>query len=377
MMKFGFRQKVALGLLFGTGLAAAGVAALLYRMREALVPFFLALLLAYLLGPAVNGLSARGLSRVWAILILYALLVLATGGVVWFLLPGLLGEVAKMTENLPQYGRTVRDFVSAAHDGYSRVAGPLGLQAAVDDAIGRVEGAVRVQIGGLAQGLLGLAKLMLAMLIAPLIAFYLLRDSRQIWGKVIGSVPKHGRSEVQEVLRRLDRVLGGFIRGQLLVAAMVGVMVGLSMSLLGLPFAIIIGLFAGVADIIPYFGPIIGAIPATVVALAYGPLKVLQVLVALMLIQQIENIVIAPKILGDRVGLNPLVIFLSILVGGILGGVIGMLMAVPLTGVIRILWCYGWDKLMLWRDEIRQKRADGNGSIILPGHDVDNRGHIS
>ncbi len=386
-MKMGFRRKVVLGLLIGMSVATVGAAVLLYRVREALVPFFLALLLAYLLGPAVNWLSSRGMSRPWAILGLYALLGLTTAGVIWFLLPGLLAEVAKMAENLPQYGRSVREFTSAAHDGYSRVAGPLGLQEAVDDVIGRIEGAIQAQVRGLAQGLIGLAKLLAAFLIAPLIAFYLLRDSRQMWGKLIGSVPPRGRGEVQEIIRRLDRVLGGFIRGQLLVAALVGVMVGLAVRILGLPYATIIGFFAGVADIIPYFGPVLGAIPAAVVAMAYGPLKVIQVLVALLLIQQIENTLLAPKILGDRVGLNPLAIFLSILVGGILGGVIGMLLAVPLAGVMRVLWCYGWDKLLAWRDEARFNRSDGDGTIILPGRDVpgrdvpgrdvDNRDHIS
>lgn len=352
MSPIGFRQKMAMGLWIGLGLAAVGALALLYRVWEALVPFFLALIMAYVLGPAVNRLNSRGWSRGWAILALYALFSLALAAGVLFLLPGMLAEIGNMVENLPKYGRAARDFISAAHDGYTRAAEPLGLREAVDDVINRIESAARVKMSGLAQSLLGLAKILVALLIAPLLTFYLLRDSRQIWSQIIHSVPAQSRSEVQEVLRRVDRVLGGFIRGQLLLAVSVGVMVGVAVRLLGLPYAITIGTFAGIAEVIPFFGPIIGAVPAALAALAYGPLKVLQVLVALLLIQQIENAIIAPKILGDRVGLNPLVIFLSVLIGGVLFGAIGMLLAVPLTGVLRVVWCYGWDRLLHWRDQV-------------------------
>jgi len=131
-----------------------------------------------------------------------------------------------------------------------------------------------------------------------------------------------------------------FIRGHLLVASMVGVLTSLGLALVGVKFYLLLGIIAGIADLIPYFGPIIGAIPAVGLALLNSSQQALYVLLVMVVVQQVENNLLSPKILGDSVGLHPVVVIFVLLAGGHLFGILGMLLAVPLTAILRILVNY-------------------------------------
>jgi predicted PurR-regulated permease PerM len=141
-----------------------------------------------------------------------------------------------------------------------------------------------------------------------------------------------------QLLTQINAVLSGFIRGHLLVALIVALISFLGLSILQVDFALLIGFTAGILDIVPYFGPIIGALPAVVIALLESPLKALYVIVLFFIIHQLESTIVSPKILGDRVGLHPLAVVFVLLAGGQLAGIVGVLLAVPVTAGFKICW---------------------------------------
>jgi predicted PurR-regulated permease PerM len=341
-----------LGWLLAASLTVIGIITvwLLVQARGVLAPFLLALLLAYVLEPLVVSLVRVGLARRWAILLLYAI-----GGTFvflffWFVVPSLADEVTRFSEQAPDVIGRWQAGAEALLSRYRQSASLLGLGEALDRAVARFEAGVLRQADGLLATLLSVPRGLVAAVLAPLLAYYVLRDLDVIRRRVLGAVPLRLRPEVIVLGERLDRVVGGFIRGQLTVAAIVGVLVALACALLGLRYPVLIGVIAGVADIVPYFGPVIGAIPAIAAGLAISPMRALQVAVALLLIQQLENSVIAPVLLGGRVGLHPLFVVLAVLAGGHFGGIVGMLVAVPLLGVLRVLVNFGWEKILQWRE---------------------------
>ncbi|MCD5410952.1 MAG: AI-2E family transporter, partial [Clostridiales bacterium] len=141
---------------------------------------------------------------------------------------------------------------------------------------------------------------------------------------------------ILEVVRDLDEVLGGFITGQLIVAAFIAILTTIALLVLGVRFAIIVGFIAGIANVIPYFESIIGIVPGVLFALLDSPTKPLWVLGIFIAIQQIESAILSPKIVGNKVGIHPIIVVLVLLIGGKLFGVVGLITAVPLAGTIKV-----------------------------------------
>lgn len=357
----------------GLVLLAVLLGAFLYRVRAILTPFFLAFVLAYLLEPPVTELSRLGLPRSAAILIVYAVVGLVLASVFVYVVPATLAELNRLGQNLPVYTGQVQGFASNLQARYHRAAMPEGLRVAIDQAILGVQRGIQEEIHTAVGIIMGLFKALFSILIAPIIAFYLLKDLDYFKARFVASIPRKWRSEVLALMAELNAVIGGFVRGQLLVASAVGVMAAGAMVLLRLKFASIVGIVAGLAEIIPYFGPVLGAIPAVALGLMISPLKAVQVIVAFALIQQIENGVIGPMVIGDRVGLHPLAVIFAILAGGLFAGIWGMLLAVPVAGFVKVISSFGYRQLLSWRESKyfdALTRPDKSG-IMLPTNEAE------
>jgi predicted PurR-regulated permease PerM len=172
---------------------------------------------------------------------------------------------------------------------------------------------------------------------APILAFYMLKDIERIKKSFWSLIPKSNRKEVKNLFKKIDEVLMGYLKGQLLVSFVVGVLSILGLYILKVRFFLIIGLFAGVMNLIPYLGAIFGAIPAIFIVSFKSLKAILAVLILFTIIQQLEGSLISPRIVGDKVGLHPIVIIFSLLAGGELLGIIGMILAVPIAGIIKVI----------------------------------------
>ena len=192
---------------------------------------------------------------------------------------------------------------------------------------------------------------LLDIIITPIITFYYLKDKDNILKAITGNLPKNALSKIKELGRDIDKVLGGFIKGQITVAAFVGILTGIGCFFIGVPYALTIGLVAGITNIIPYFGPWLGGILPVVLAFMERPLMALWVVILILVIQQIESAFLSPQIMSHSVGLHPLLVMFSVLFFGSMFGILGMIIGVPLMGVLKIL--LGYVKELRWKTTIQ------------------------
>lgn len=199
----------------------------------------------------------------------------------------------------------------------------------------------------------------LIIVLSPIIAFYLLVDLPNVRRSMEGLIPPRARPEVMLVGHRLSIAIGGFFRGQLMVAGIVGVMVAIPLAIIGLPFWILIGMIAGIFNMIPLIGPWVGGVPGVAIALTAGDGvgQAVMVVAVMVTAQQIDNHFITPVVMRRAVSLHPAVVMLALLAGGTVGGFFGLLLAVPTTAVAKILAGHFWRTWVLGEplDEIARQ----------------------
>lgn len=314
------------------------VSVLLWLVRGSLYPFILAAVMAYLLHPFTRAVQAQGVKRFGAILLVYCI---ATGVVVLFFLkivPLIIVDLRQLVQMLPSIVENGEAIMDQVGQHYQSISLPDVIRQEVDGALFAAQNEVTTVIADLANTAVKLVRYSLGILISPILAFYMLYDWDKIKDHLVLLVPQAGRREVTKLIKDLDDVLAGVVRGQLLVAAIVGTCVTVGLYYLDVPFAILIGFIAGVLDIIPYFGALIGAAPAVTLSLLESPGLALKVGLLFLVIHQLEGMIIGPKILGDSIGLHPLIIIFCLFAGGELFGVTGMLLAMPVVAVFKVCW---------------------------------------
>lgn len=309
----------------------------LWLVRSGLYPFIIALVLAYLLNPAVCYLEKKGLPRALAITLLYVVLftIVILGGA--RLIPVFVNDLENFAGELPHILAKGEELFYLVQSQYQNSALPYSMRAGIDDAVLSLQREGQSFARELANGIMGLITHFIGFAITPILAFYLLHDWREIKEAFQLLVPCNWRHEYTLALKDIDKVLSGVIRGQIIVAIIVGVLVSSGLYLFKVPFALLIGIAAGLLDIIPYFGAFIGAAPAITLALLESPLLAFKVGLLFFVIHQLEGSIIGPKILGESVGLHPLTVIFFLFAGGELYGVVGMLLAVPAAAVGKVL----------------------------------------
>jgi predicted PurR-regulated permease PerM len=213
--------------------------------------------------------------------------------------------------------------------------------------------------------------------LAPIIAFYLLVDLPHVRAVFRSLVPERARGDAMVVSRRLSTAIGGYFRGQLAVAIVVGIMASIGMLIIDLPFWLIVGMIAGLFNMIPLIGPWVGAVPGIVIAFTTGGGmgKAVAVAVVMAIVQQIDNHFISPIVMQRAVKLHPAVVMLALLAGGTLGGFFGLLLAVPATATLKIVVGHAWRHFVLGEplDEI-EARWEAEEDDRVPGGVVERVG---
>lgn len=311
-------------------------------LLSVITPFILAGVFAYALNPVVLFFTRHRLTRTQSVAGLFLLIIVLLVLLSMSIFPRLGDEARSLGEQLPQYSRQWYNTLSTWYqtrlasyaflpDSLSQITDYFGLE------ISSVTDWLMESVQKMVVGFSALVSSLVTLITVPVLTFYFLKDADAIAAFVKKVVPPISRPWVYPLARQIDEVLGGFIRGQLIVAMIVGILSGVALLILGIDFAVILGILAGITNIIPYLGPFIGAIPAVFIALLTSPLRTIWVVIAFVVIQQVESSLISPKIVGERVGLHPSLVILSLLVGGALWGLVGLIIAVPLAGMIRVL----------------------------------------
>lgn len=305
-------------------------------LSSALMPFFLAVFLAYLLNPLVDFLGERKVPRVLGILIIYLSVGAVIALLVTYTVPRIVYETTRLTERLPEFTALLTEFAADLEDRFHNSSIPPVLQDLIEENIAKSQARFIALLENSVDLLLDLFGKVFVALLTPILTFYILKDVFVIKQGISNMLPSKHRRKVLAWMSKIDATLGRWIRGQLMIAFMVGVLSSIGLSLIGLDFALLLGAVAGVLDVVPYFGPFIGGVPPVVVGLLISPAMGLKALAVIVVVQQIESNLITPQILGHSLGLHPLMVIFALLLGGELGGFLGLILSVPVAAVIKV-----------------------------------------
>lgn len=298
----------------------------LYAIRDIVVLFFIVLVVVAAFGPIVDWM-AKVMPRVLALIIFSFVFLGALGGIGYLIIPPIVHQLQLLAINLPT------------------ILSKLGpLYQSIQNSIGNYqEGLFNIssQLSRLGPGIysttVGFISGLVAFLTILVLVFYMLLEQEALKKFLHQTLPLEQKERIFEVLRKIGGKMGGWLRGQAVLMITIGVLDGIALLALGIPYALVLAVWGAITEVIPYIGPWLGLVPAFFVALTLSPLKALLILIAYLVIQQLEAQFLAPKIMGKAVGLSPVIIILALLIGAKLMGILGVLIAVPVAAAVAVL----------------------------------------
>ena len=335
-----FRAFVFLGVL------AVGTVILAYAIRGILGPFIMAAILALILNPAVNAAERRRVPRWATVVVLYGVIGAALAAGVFYLVPLLRQEFAALVAQGPAIANYFQDLADKEHV-VSVLGIPIDLRQAYNDSVHNLPGLLAGQLSSVVQNVFMLVNWIFQTILVLLVAFFLVKDAHAIRRFFEELVPHGYRTDARDLAAEIYRMLGAYMRGQLAICALVGLVTGVAMWIVGVPYSLALGIVAGVTAFIPFIGPFLGAIPAVAVAafVSQSSGKVVLVLVLYFVISNVIYNFVSPKVFGDAVHLSPMLIIVAFVVGGYLGGILGLFVAVPVAATLRILFIYAHERI--------------------------------
>ncbi|MCF6138045.1 AI-2E family transporter [Pseudalkalibacillus berkeleyi] len=310
-------------------------------VKSIFVPFFIAVFITYLLHPIVEWLHGKGLPRAIAILIIYLTFFGGTGFLVFKSIPYLVTQLKDLSNQLPVLSDTYKMWVREFYERTDH------LPEAVHTEFEQTLHATERYLTKLIESALGLIKTiwsnLFSLLVIPFLVFYMLKDVDLINKMFYNLTPKKWRESGKNLVKDVDQSLGNYIRGQLTVAVALAILAVVAFWIAGVPYPVILGLIIGVTDFIPYFGPIIGAVPVALIAATISVKKLIIILGILLVLQFIEGNILGPLIVGKSLHIHPIMIIFALLIGGEIGGVLGLLLAVPIFAVGKVIFLHSRD----------------------------------
>jgi len=310
-------------------------------IKDVLIMFIIAWLLSVLLNPLVNFLEHKGLGRGWAILIVMILIFAIVGFSFSLLIPRIIRTVESIISKLQS------DVIT----GYSLKIENFFEKNFNNAELGRNVTATLNNLGIKLLGSLGeffksVGSFLTSMVIIPFITFFLIKDARRFKRAIISQVPNRYFELSLNILYKVENQVGKYIQGQATDALIVGLLSILGLFIINLvfhgplPYFVLIGMFAGLANLIPYLGPVVGAVPALIIAMLNNPpnlgLVLLWIVIVFILVQAIDNAFVSPMVVSKSVNMHPLTVVVAVIIGGNIAGAMGMLFAVPFTGIIKV-----------------------------------------
>ncbi|MBH0332071.1 permease [Brevibacillus brevis] len=304
-------------------------------IKEVLVPVILGLVIAYLLHPIVQLLEKRRVPRLMAVLLIYGSFVLVITIAIINAIPVFTKQLVELSDDIPRLMDWYYTWMSEWEA--RKYFLPDSISKGVDRVIIQSNEGMSHSVSKIVDNAKHSMGKLFAFAIVPFIAFYFLKDMKQLHETGMSIVPKAYRKQVLIVLRDINESLGKYIHGQMMVALIVGVFAYLGYWWIGMPYPFVLAAFVCLTNIIPYIGPLIGAAPAVVIAITISTKTLLLVVVVNLIIQIVEGNILSPNIVGRSLHLHPLLIILALLVGETVGGIIGLIVAVPILAVCKVI----------------------------------------
>jgi len=318
-----------------------GVVVLFYvlsKLKWLFIYFSFALMLAYFFDPLYKFLLNKKAPKVLAIIIVFGIIITLLILIIFFLIPSVVNQLNILYKEIPNLAENYQNLILSIKPQLSKFINPADVEILLKENLSELQKSVL----GFSQSIIIylsniVSSITFGVVIVPLILFYLMRDMFIFKENLYIFVSKKNKKEFKEVLEEVDHIVSGFIRGRIIVCFIVGSLIGLGLYFLNLKFALIIGIVSGVFNFIPYLGPIVGVVLALIFALGSPWWTLLMIVVLFVLVNQLEAIYLNPNILGKGLGLHPLTVILSMLICGQLLGILGVLVAVPLAAILKVL----------------------------------------
>lgn len=325
------------------GIGAVCFFVIVYFTSPVLTPFLLSLVLAYLVDPFVTWLEGMRIPRTLGVLVTFGFLILILAFSLTVVIPILWGEILGFLMTIPNVVDMVQSVIikpiaASLSIEFSGVSRDIVRDSLVSHwrELGSVAHSVASELGRSSQHILTMLGYGI---LVPVVTFYLLRDWNKLIERLGQLVPKRQVHTVQSVVKDIDTVLSEFLRGQLLIMILLGLFFSLALRVIGLEYALIVGFIAGIVSFIPYFGPAVGILLASLIAVGQPEQAwlFLGIVIVFGLGQLLESIVLSPVFIGDKIGLHPVWVIFAVMVGGHLFGFIGILLALPVGAIARVL----------------------------------------
>ena len=280
-------------------------------------------------------LHRHNIHKGFAVLLIYIIFFGGIGFLFYRVYPQVINQMRDLTENFPQFIKMYDDVIYSIYNFTSFL--PENVHDKMDELLLNLESNLDQLLSKLINGFMHIFDMIIIITVIPVLVFYFIKD-HQLLSKFFGRfIPRKKRNSVGKMLHAMDEGLGGYIRGQLIVCLFVALATLLVFRLLDVPYALLLSLLLGLTNLIPYFGPIIGAIPAVMIAYTISGNLVLYVIITVLIIQIVEGNLLSPYIVGKSINIHPIAIIFVLLLGGELFGIAGMILAVPVLTILKVI----------------------------------------
>ncbi|MBI2099206.1 AI-2E family transporter [Candidatus Uhrbacteria bacterium] len=305
----------------------------LYVIRDIIAILFASLILAAVMDPAADWCERKRIPRALGVLAIYAGLLGALVLVVTLLVPPLFDQMrefvaslARLLERLLDQAGSIREFGQK-----------YGILENIESGISAVESGLARAAGGVFSTISGAVSGLVSLIVFLVISFYLVVEEGALKRMARAIAPEQYHVLLSQLLLKIQKKVGSWLRGQIILSLIIGLMAYIGLLILGVNYALVLGLLAGLLEFIPYIGPIVSAIPAVLLAFSVSPLKAMLVIILYFVIQQVENNILVPKVMQKAVGINPVISVIAVLVGARLAGIMGVLFAIPVVTALDAL----------------------------------------
>ena len=299
-----------------------------------LLPFIIAAFITYLLHPIVERIHEGGLHRGLAVGIIYILFFGGIGLAVYKGLPEMIKQLKDLSESIPELANHYMGFIEMVQK--KTETWPDGIQVRVNESIMAVEQKLALLLEKILSMIFEIISSIFTIALIPFISFYMLKDYTTIKKVVWYLTPRKWRHGGAHFLRDVDKSLGSYIRGQLFVCIVIGTLSATLFWIFHMKYPLLLGLIIGITNVIPYFGPVIGAIPAVIIASALSVKMIIITVCIIFVMQFLEGNILSPLIVGKSLHMHPLVIMLALLLGGEMGGILGLIVSVPILAILKV-----------------------------------------
>lgn len=304
----------------------------IYAIRDIVLIVFVSLVFAAAVDPWIDKMERVKIPRVLGILVIYLVLIGVFALAIGLLVPPIIEQVKSISDQFPDYyDRWVSTF--SAIQEYSQ---KYGVESNVKSSLENVSGALTQLTSGIFSASSKIFGAFISLFGILVLTFYMTIEEAGMKKFFHAVAPSKYQPYLMQKANQIQEKMGLWLRGQLILSLLIFIVTFIGLSIIGVEYALVLALIAGITEFIPYIGPFIGAVPAVLLTLAQDPLKAILVIILYIVVQQLENHILVPKVMQKTVGLNPIVVIIVMLMGAKVAGVVGMLLAVPATTIVKI-----------------------------------------